>query len=279
MRKGGAVSNAKKYMVLPDAHFPHQDDAAMACVLEAVDIVDPDEIIVLGDWLDAGGFSRHPAFTFEDGKHSYLQDEVGPVNEFLDLLQGHDSRRKLVYLGGNHEYRVQRHLVSVGGAVGKDLFTLSDPARLLRHRYDRNGNPGRTKRKNFKYIPWIGKGCHAHYKIAPNLIAIHGWSFAVNFTQVNQRHEPTMSIVCGHTHRAAVHTARSSITGMETRYWSPGCLCKLHQLYMCNTPHNWTQGFDVIYQSRRRKTDWSVLTIPITNGRAIIPGDAREVQV
>ena len=268
-RKVAPVS-AKKYVILPDAHFPHQDPQAMACVLAAVRAIEPDEIIVLGDWLDAGGFSSYPGMTFDDGAHSYLQHEVAPCNAFLDLLQG-PNHTKLVYLEGNHEYRVFKHIMNAGGKVARDLNMLASPERCLRYRIGADGTPG-EKRKRYTYVPYVsGGGVHAHYKIAPDLIGIHGWSFAVDFNSVNERAAPGVSIVCGHVHRHAVRTVRDSISGVVRRYWSPGCLAKLAPLYMANSPHNWTHGFTVLYQSRTHKRDWTAQDVSIRNGRAVLP--------
>ena len=274
MRKGIAVT-AKKIMILPDAHFPHQDNEALACVEAAVAVIDPDEIVVLGDWLDAGGFSRHNQWSFDDGTHSYLADEVAPCNDFLDVLQGRKDR-KVVYLEGNHEARVEKFFVNEGRTrSARDLNRLASPERCLRYRIDANGDPG-SKRKHFKWVPYVGKGVHSHHKIAPDLVAIHGWSFAEDFNRVNEKSAPSVSVVCGHVHRAASRTTRDSITGQVKHYWSPGCLSELVPLYMANSPHNWTHGFTIVYKSRRRPRDWTPEHVVITNGRAILP-DGREV--
>ena len=148
----------------------------MACVAAVVEYLDPDEIVVQGDWLDAGGFSRHGPHSFADGAHDFLEAEVGPCNEMLDVLQGPDDR-KLVYLEGNHEERVNRWLVSNAGKVGPSLSKLSSPERLLRWRVDGDGTPG-ARRKGFRWIPYLGKDTHSHYRIAPDLVAIHGSSAA-----------------------------------------------------------------------------------------------------
>lgn len=267
---------AKKIMILPDAHFPHQDALAMACVQAAVVAVDPDEIVVLGDWLDGGPFSSHVSHTFEEGAHDFLEQEIAPCNEALDALQyrGKNNKpRKLAYLEGNHEARVKRHLIANGGKAGKSLAALSDPEKLLRNRVDAEGVPG-ERRKSFKWIPYMGKGTHSHYPIAPDLIAIHGWSFAADFNRVNYRAAPSVSIVCGHTHRAASFTTRDAMTDERRRYWSPGCLCGLKPNYTANNPNTWTQGFSIVYQSRRHPTNWTSYDIPIENGYCVLPGGA-----
>jgi len=277
MRKDAGVT--RRILILPDAHYPHHDPEVMAVVEAAVAVLNPDEIVVLGDWLDAENFSGHPRLALEEQRFSYLADEVAPCNDMLDKLQGANYSRRLVYIGGNHEDRVERFLANQGGGPAEDLFKLASPQRCLTYRVGKNGEPGDTRRRNFTYIPYRGSGTLAHYKITPNLIAIHGWSFAQNFNVVNQRAEPGLSIVCGHVHRRDVHYARSSVEGVERRYWSPGCLCKLQPLYMASTPHDWVHGFSIVYQSERRgaKTDWTAYDIGIHAGRAILP-DGTEVR-
>tara|TARA_Y100000310_G_scaffold153457_1_gene152874 strand:- start:1051 stop:1863 length:813 start_codon:yes stop_codon:yes gene_type:complete len=266
---------AKKILVLPDAHYPHHDPDAMACIAAVVEHLDPDEVIVLGDWLDAGGFSRHGPHSFADGAHDFLESEVGPCNEMLDTLQGAKDR-KLIYLEGNHEERVNRWLVSNAGKVGPSLAKLSSPDRLLRWRVDGDGVPG-VRRKNFGWVPYLGKDVHSHHRIAPDLVAIHGWSFAVGFNHVNRHSAPSTSIVCGHVHRADALNTRDAITGQRRRYWCPGALCKLVPLYQANSPSTWTHGFSLIYQSRRAARHWTAYDIAIDRGCCVLP-DGTEIK-
>jgi hypothetical protein len=269
---------AKRILVLPDAHFPHHDPAAMACALHVVRSWRPDEIVILGDWLDGSAFSAHGRRSFAEKSHGYLEGEIGPCGAYLDKLQGRNNR-PVAYIEGNHEAWMERYAVGLGGA-GKDLYALASPQRLLRHRVDARGRPG-VERKNFKWVPYLGKGVHSHHLITPELkrasalIAIHGWSAAKAAAQVHLQAARDMSVIHGHTHRSQEVKSRHRLTDRLLQAWSPGCLCDLYPTYMANMPSDWTHGFSMIYVGSE---SWMSYTVPIfSDGSCILPDGKRVV--
>lgn len=188
---------AKRVLVLPDAHYPHQDPAAMGCVFHAIEVWNPDEVVILGDWLDAAAFSAHSKRSFiETEGADFLETEVGPCNSALDRIQGKKDR-PVVFLEGNHCNRIERAALAMGGDLGKALYKLASPERVLRHRVNSEGEPG-TKRKNFTWVPYLKSWEHSHYKITKDLIAVHGWSIAKNAAKVHLDLVRSCSIVHGH---------------------------------------------------------------------------------
>jgi predicted phosphodiesterase len=268
---------ARRILALPDAHFPFQDQAAMACVLHVCRTWRPDEIVVLGDWLDGAAFSAHARRSFAEVAPAFVADEVGPCNAYLDALQGR-RHRPLVYLEGNHEARVERYATGLG-AAGADLYALASPQRLITHRVDAAGIPHRP-RENFKWVPYLGAGVHSHYQISKRLrhssalVAVHGWSFAKNAAQVHLDGARDVSVIHGHTHRAQSVISRNRLTGELLQAWSPGCLASLVPPYMANSPSDWTHGFSMIYVGAR---SWTSYTVSIhSDGSCILP-DGRRV--
>lgn len=264
----------ERTLVVPDVHVPEHDPEAIETLLAVVASWRPDRIVILGDFLDCGAWSSHARQSPEEGAASFLADEVGPANLLLDRLAGR-AQRPIVYLEGNHEHRVARWLANHAAHLGPDLLTLASPAHLLRHRVGADGRP-RGERSRFTWIPYVGAGVHSHYKIAPNLIAIHGWSCAKNAARTHLEAARSCSIVHGHTHRAQAVTGRDPLTGEIYHAWSPGCLAKLHPLYMANNPHDWSHGISLIYHGSQAR-DWTYYTVPIQRGRAILP-DGREIR-
>lgn len=249
----------------------------MACVLHVCRAWRPDLVVILGDWLEGAAFSSHGRRSFAEKAPAFVAGEVAPCNDFLDKLQGR-NHRPLVYCEGNHEARVERYATGLGD-VGADLYALASPRRLITHRVDAAGTP-RTPRKNFVWIPYLGKGVHSHYLISPRLkrssalIAIHGWSTAPNAAKAHLDLARDVSVVHGHCHRAQSHTSRNRLTGELLQAWSPGCLRDLHPTYMANSPSDWTHGFSMIYVGR---DSWMSYTVPIfSDGSCILP-DGREV--
>jgi predicted phosphodiesterase len=252
-----------------------QDRRALAVALEISRVWRPDLVVVLGDFLDADAWSAHPRSSVEDKPGSFLRTEVVPGNALLDRFAGR-AERPLVYIEGNHEHRVTRWCARNAGRLGEDVALLTSPMRLLSHRVDARGRPGRT-RKNFTWVPYLGRGLHSHYKIAPDLVAIHGWSIAANASKVHLDKARSFSIVHGHTHRAQSYVGRCPLTGKIYQAWSPGFLGGLVPDYMSHQPGDWSHGVTCIYQSVRNRRDWTQYTVPIDRGRAVLP-DGREVR-
>lgn len=259
---------AKRVLVLPDAHYPHVDEAAMGCVFHAIEIWNPDEVVILGDWLDAAAFSQHGKRSFVETEGAdYLETEVGPCNSALDRIQG-PKDRPTVFLEGNHCNRIERAALAMGGDLGRALYKLASPERVLRHRVNKDGEPG-VKRKNFRWVPYLTSWEHSHHKIAKDLIAVHGWSIAKNAAKVHLDLVRSCSIVHGHTHRAQSYTGRDPLSNKLLHAWSPGCLSKLVPIYMATQPSDWSHGFSMVYIGEK---SWTKYDVPISRGECVLPG-------
>lgn len=247
-------------MVLPDLHVPHHDRAALACVLRAYEILKPDEVVVLGDWLDCESFSRHPRGSMAELRaHKFIDEEVAPCVEILDKLQANEN--KLVYVEGNHEQRIERFAAALGNDLGRDIYSLISPERLLR-----------ANRKNFVWIPYTSE--LAHYEITPDLWALHGWSFAKSAARIHLDRAVSVSIVYGHTHRQQSEARRDPASGRVLKAWSPGCLSKLQPIYRQNLPTSWVHGFSLVYVGAN---GWTEYTVTIDSGSCVLP-DGREIK-
>lgn len=259
------------------------DEQALACALAVVRKWDPHEIVILGDWLDGALFSRHPKRTFqEDTVHGFLAGEVGPVNEVIDEMQqqrGTKRARRVIYIEGNHEARIETFAVNLGGKLGGDMYKLLSPKRLIVERVDADGH-SLGRRTNFTWVPYNADNEHARYVVVPEtaectpLVAVHGWSFAKNFAAANLALARSHSIVTGHTHRYQVAETRDTFTGKRIMSWSPGCLAKLAPPYMQGRPADWTHGMTALFVG---KNGWTPYHLNVTNrGRVILP-DGSEV--
>jgi predicted phosphodiesterase len=267
-----SARRAERVLILPDAHFPHHDHGAMGCVLHVAEHWKPDRIVILGDWLDCGAFSRHPGLSPEETRVSFLRDEIAPCNAVLDDLQKHS--RQLVYLEGNHEQRVERHAATLMPAQGEDLMALASPEALLRRRVGPTGEPGKP-RKRFTYIPYLGKAEHAFYRVTPDLIAVHGWSHGRHAAAVHLAKARSVSVVFGHVHRQQMECGRDPLTGRHLYSWSPGCLSKLVPLYQASSPNDWLHGFSMVFVGQRSWTPYNVTIHP--DGWCVLP-DGTEIR-
>ena len=242
--------------------------AVRECALRIAEKFEPTEVVGLGDLLECAPFSRHaPSSAASVKAMGYVEQEIEPAQRFLDRLQ--DASRRMTLIMGNHEHRAERWAIEhgLGGADAK----LLRPSHLLRQRLDG------TKRKAIEIVEYAGAAL-PHAKIAPNLIATHGWSFAANALQKCLDLARSASVVTGHIHRAQESVTRNPLTG-ETYYgWSPGCLCSRTPDYRAHSPTNCAWGVTLIYRSKSDPRDWTHYHVRIEERgnavRAIMPDGA-----
>ena len=109
-RPRGAKSSM--WLLLADAHFPFVDPATWSVVKQAARSIPFDGVVIMGDWLDFSAVDGH-------GKRAPETPEVQLLDEFqagqraldeLDTVTGKAWFRR--FLRGNHEWRMDRFLVS-----------------------------------------------------------------------------------------------------------------------------------------------------------------------
>lgn len=257
--------NTKIWFVIPDCHIPEEDKDAMACMMKAHSLIKPDYTIQLGDLLDCAMFSMHPKRSISESlAYDFKTMELDPANLFWDQLQK-DTRIHSYYLLGNHSDRIERW-ASTAGQTAQSIFSMLSPVNTIA-----------KGRKNFTVVPYqVPTGDRMGYvQIAPDLVAVHGWSFARNAAQVHLQKSRSKSVVYGHTHRAEMIASRDPWTGTPIKAFSPGCLSKLQPLYAHGgSPTDWSHGFCIIYVGQKSWTDY---IIQIFNGGCVLP-DGREIR-
>lgn len=242
-------------MVLPDLHIPHHDEEALEVVMRVHRLIRPEETVILGDWLDCAAFSSHAqASLAEERAHDFLADEIEPCNELLDRLERNTKR--LVFIAGNHEHRVERACLRLGREM-QAVADLISPQRLLSR-----------GRRRFTYIPYTD--VLARYEITPDLWALHGWSHAKNAAREVLGAAMGRSVVYGHTHRAQMETSRDPGSNRVIKAWSPGCLAQLQPFYSHSRPTTHTHGFSIIFVNRER-TSWTAYSPTIQQGSCVLP--------
>ena len=101
-------------LVIPDCHRPFHSRRAYALMLEVAAFVNPDEIVLQGDYADFYSVSRH----LKDPRvATLLQQEIDSVNQGLDELDKYFPTAKKVYIEGNHEARLEKYLVEKAPGV------------------------------------------------------------------------------------------------------------------------------------------------------------------
>lgn len=257
------VSGSEVVAIAPDLHFHWADPACVSLFLLAIALSRPGRIVLLGDVLEAGAFSSHKRKTITEESGGYIDAEVYTALLFMDALQALAPDALLVMLGGNHEARVEASAATLPGGLGRAMVAGCDPYTLLARRVDG------TQRARFIAIPY--QKALSHYKITPDLWAIHGWFCGVNFCMDTLRKSQPVSMVMGHAHRQQSVALRNPVDNTVRRAWSPGTLSLLQPLWNAPNPTDWVQGFSFVYVGANQ-LHWSEYTITIMQHACVLPG-------
>lgn len=225
-------------VIASDLHGEHLDPHAYTAFLDDVATIEPREIIILGDWIDCGGWlSDHDSLWLSEEPADFAAD-VAAGNQSLDDLQRVAPKATITYLEGNHEWRIIKSLLKLTGGNKKQAIWLMgffgvralldlDGRGIAFHRHDEFFGKlkvrGTLSRGDwlFTHGPFRRGG-----KSAPdrNLMALKG-----NFCQ-------------GHIHRM-LHATQQSAHVQTMHGHSFGCLCKMAPSYGSNNTCDWSHGY------------------------------------
>lgn len=247
--------------VIPDIHFPYQDEEALAVTRRVLALAKPSRTIILGDMLDGAPFTSHAPKTLKElREYNFIEEEIKPGNDFLGFVEK-QTKNETVFIEGNHEYRCLRWAIDHGSGAQAIYDAISPQVQLTKNRSN-----------NFKYIPYMNvrEPGFSYYDITPNLVAVHGWSVARNAARSHLDKARSKSIVHGHTHRQESCATRNPFTKERIVGWSPGCLRTLQPSYMASNPSDWILGFSLIYVGSN-PCNWTEYSLTIQNGRVVLP--------
>lgn len=230
--------------IIPDSHGCYADKPAIAAMLKDLKILQPKEIVMLGDHVDCNGFLTTHGLpgALADCDYSYDED-IKEANKLLDQIARASPSSKIHYIEGNHEHRVERW--AIGQALAKrvdaeGLRRAVAPEYLLS-----------LKQRGITYYR-----SHEHYQgiNIPGTIRLGKCFFTHGISagkHAADRHVDAFaaSVVFGHIHRTVASVTRKVSTG-SIGAWSPGCLSKLQQLYAHSNPTGHTHGYAVQFVAK-----------------------------
>lgn len=249
-------------LIIPDTHGAHADAGAISLLLADAKALKPDEIILLGDHVDCGGFlaQHHTLGYVAETEYSY-EDDIAAANAFLNSLQAACPAASIDYLEGNHERRVETWCVTQTLRHGKDSemlrkalapeFLLRLAERNIRYHRLSEFHDGLT-------VPGVIKRGKVFF--------FHGISTAKHAAAVTQE-AVAGNCVFGHTHRHQADVGRRMSAGVIGA-WNPGCLCVRQPLWNHGRPTQWTHGYAI--QIVARTGTFLHLNIPIIEGRSLL---------
>lgn len=218
---------SRTVMVMPDLHAPDYDEVAFGAFLRALQTINPDELLIIGDFIDCKAparWSKQTAAEYADT----LPGELAAGKEILGIIRGVFDG-ELAFIPGNHESRIATYVNTYAPAVSGLVPSL--PELLGFDEYDVTYHP-------------------STYDVAPGVLAIHGKALssvlgAAGQSAFKERTRHGYSIVQGHSHRLGLgfdHQERS-------RFWMEcGHLTAPEKLGYLDFNHaNWQQGFGVLH--------------------------------
>lgn len=187
----------RKILIVPDCHWPYVDKRAFKLMIKAArEVVEPDIIVVLGDFVDCEAVSVH-------GKNLErrlnIRHEIESAEEGLDMLDGLGAKEKY-FVMGNHEARLPKYIAD----KCPELFGIIPPVEDLLGLGDRG-----WKVTQYKDYAKIGKVYYTHDDDNAGAQA---------HDKARQTYEGC--VVIGHTHRASI-----SYTGNMVGEAKVGMMC------------------------------------------------------
>lgn len=242
------ATRVTKILVCPDAHHPHADPVAWRTFVNAVAVVQPDELLVLGDFVDCSSVSFHekgPATV------SRLATELAAGNKALDELDiaAGDARKR--FFLGNHEDRLRRYIMANAPAL-EGLVSLEGALHL-----DKRGWEVIQYKESMK----IGE-----------ITFTHDIGRCGKYTAQQSLADFGDNIVVAHSHRACVAYA-GTVAGKTHVGMNVGNLVDYKSIdyrHKDLAHREWQHGFGMIHMDGAG-TGW-VTFVPVIGGKCIVEG-------
>lgn len=249
--------------IVPDSHGCFIDPAASKVFLEDLKLLNPDEVVMLGDHVDCSSiFSSHPRNYIDDMLYSY-EDDIAAADTFLSQIEAAAPRAArnggISYLEGNHEWHVERWIsrtLQHPRDADKMREVLAPDRRL------------RLRERGVKFYSMSGFHHGLPFRGTIRLgkcLFLHGYK-ASKFATAGHLDDMSYNLVHGHTHR--VQSAVKRTIHGEIGAWCPGTLAQLQPLYRHTAPSGWAHGYGL--QIVGSSGHFCHLNVPIARGRSML---------
>jgi len=252
-----------RWVLLADAHFPFVDAPTWDVVKQAILDLRPTGIVIMGDWNDFASISQHERSIEATNRGLDLLTEFGAGDYALDELDAVATeawfRR---FLRGNHEWRVDRYLVSplCPGAVRALVPSVPQGLHLAQRGYEY------VEQKPTS----LGTG---------DLMFLHGHFYNRHHAS---KHLESLHASCvyGHTHMPQQATHSVPLEGTQRRTLVATGLPTMRDLkrewHEEERVHTWVNGFGVVEFSAKTS---SVYNVYVIDGAAAYGGFSWQAKV
>lgn len=220
----------KKVLLLADVHLEADIPVSNAYKLmkQFAQYIKPDLVVIMGDFINFDTISKFNIDKPRIVENKRLAKDIALANEELDFWC--NLADEVVYIEGNHEFRLQHYLDK-----NPSLEGLLDLPLMLKF----------NERKNLTFVE-----INLEYQIYnTKLYVVHGAYHNIYHTKKHLDTYNLPHLVYGHLHHKQVHTKTTRTTNYTCE--SLGCLCDLNPMYLRNKPSKFQNGFGFAY------VDWS----------------------
>jgi len=216
----------ERAIVFGDVHFPFDDGKAVSLMMRFMRSFKPHVIFINGDLLDCWEISK---FVKPTSIEERLCDELHQAERFLRKLRKENPTAKIIYVGGNHEFRFEKFIaMNARELSGLKGMTLEEQLCLKELKIQSVNN--HLKENYFRY----GKLLIGHFSRVNKHSA---------YTAKNLLEEKGVPLIQNHTHRGGMSYKRDyENTKVAVENF---CLCDLNPPYMLIP--NWQLGFSTIH--------------------------------
>ena len=232
----------EKCVVANDFHIPYEDKKVIKLWFEFLEDFKPDTVVINGDLLDCWELSR---FDKDPRRGIKFKEEIQKGEEFFAKLRETLPKAHIVYIFGNHEFRLQHYIIKNAAAlIYFNEISIEDFMHLKEYGVE-VVNSG-LKESYYKY----GNLYISHF----NKVSKHA-----GYTAKTLVDDKGVSVMQAHTHRFGL-SIRRHLNDEYLGGWENGCMCDLSPSYILSP--NWCHGFSVVYKEKKDDR-FQVVQIPI----------------
>lgn len=216
------------WVLLADCHHPYHDPATWNIVLQAGRDLQPDGLVVMGDWLDFDSITSHE----KSHTGTNLFDEIAAADGALDEIdEAYSSAWFRKFLRGNHEWRLDRYVA--GPRCPPELRKMIPSLDAALH----------LKQRGYEYIT------DKPVNLGTDHLFIHGHFYSKHHAS---RHLDALweNTVYGHTHMPQQFTHSTPLVAPTRRVAVATGLPTIRDLsrewHEEKRVHTWVNGFGVM---------------------------------
>lgn len=259
-KRRGRGNKAFLRVIYGDTHGAYADPGAVRAFLNDLKILQPAELVHVGDALEATSFlaPHHTLGVVAQCDYTYSDDYM-VANDLFDKI--HNACPNVVshtLIEGNHDARIEKEIIKWVLQKKQDveaLKALYAPAAVLH-----------LAKRGIRYIErqrfYDGLSITGTIKLEPYALATHGEQFSGVQAATKLLQSFGQNVFFGHTHKLqALYSERLDGT---VGAFNSGCLCIKRPLWQLSRCSDWSHGF--IIELVDPSHGFLAIPIPIVNG-------------